>query len=77
MQKHSADFSVLMSVYNKENPEYLRDSLMSVFNQTLTAKEVILIKDGPVTDELNSVICQFEKNTKNCMLFHLKKPWFR
>ncbi|MBM6674332.1 glycosyltransferase [Marseilla massiliensis] len=73
MQKHSADFSVLMSVYNKENPEYLRDSLMSVFNQTLTAKEVILIKDGPVTDELNSVICQFEKKHKELHVIPFEK----
>lgn len=73
MQKRSADFSVLMSVYKKENPAFLRDSLTSVFNQTLTAKEVILIKDGPITDELDSVISQFEQKQKELRIIPFEK----
>ena len=69
-------FSVLMSVYEKEKPEYLRESLESVFTQTLPADEVILIEDGVLTPELYEVIkfyqekyiqlktYQFEKNVK-------------
>ena len=37
------NFSVLMSVYIKEKPEFLKESLDSVFNQTLLPTEVILI----------------------------------
>ena len=37
-------FSVLLSVYNKENPEYLKESLESVFSQTLLPSEVVLIQ---------------------------------
>lgn len=53
-------FSVLMSLYAKERPEYLRQSLGSVFSQTLRAGEVILVEDGPITMELDSVVkeCQ-------------------
>ena len=72
MQHKDADFSVLMSVYIKEQPEYLRDSLTSIFNQTLTAKEVILIKDGPLTDELNAVIKQFEQEHKELRVIPYK-----
>lgn len=49
-------YSVLMSVYHKEKPEYLKESLVSIFNQTISPDEVILIKDGPVTKELEEVI---------------------
>ena len=53
-------FSVLMSLYSKERPEYLRQSLDSVFSQTLRADEVILVEDGPLTPELESVVKEYE-----------------
>ena len=50
-------FSVLMSVYKKENPIYLSDSLESILvNQNLKPDELVLVKDGPLTDELEKVI---------------------
>ena len=48
-----------MSVYVREKAEYLREALASVFNQTLVPTEVVLVKDGPLTDELESVIRDF------------------
>ena len=50
------NFSVLISVYYKEKPEYLEDAINSIFNQTLLPKEVILVEDGKLTDELYAVI---------------------
>ncbi|HEM5966854.1 TPA: glycosyltransferase [Streptococcus suis] len=55
------NFSVLMSVYAKENPKYLSDALDSIFQQNLLANEVVIVKDGPLTDELDSVIETYEK----------------
>ena len=52
--------SVLMSVYKKENPEYLRASLESILVQTRTADE-ILIEDGPLTQELYQVVAEYQK----------------
>ena len=54
-------FSVLLSVYHKENPSYLRQSLESIENQTRQPDEIIMVKDGPLTDELESVLAEFEK----------------
>lgn len=55
-------FSVLMSVYIKESPAFLQKSLASIFNQTLKADEVVLVEDGPLTDELYEVIDLFKKH---------------
>lgn len=53
-------FSVLISIYRKEHPDYLRQSLNSIFSQTLLPTEVILVKDGALTPELDSVINEYE-----------------
>lgn len=53
-------FSVLMSVYNKENPEYLDIALESTLvNQTVKPDEVIIVKDGPLTVKLEAIIEQY------------------
>lgn len=54
-------FSVLMSIYYKENPAFLKETLNSVFTQTVQPDEVILVEDGELTDELNDVISIFKK----------------
>ena len=48
--------SVLMSVYKKEKPEYLKAALESIINQTLQPDEIVVIKDGPLTTELEQVL---------------------
>ena len=54
------NFSVLISIYSKENPIYLTASLNSIINQTMVPNEIVLVKDGPITDELNQVIDFFD-----------------
>lgn len=48
--------SVLMSLYSKEKPEFLRESLDSILNQTLLPDEVLVVIDGPITVQLQSVL---------------------
>ena len=43
---NNRDFSVLMSVYLKENSQYLKDSIDSIFNNTIVPSELIIIEDG-------------------------------
>lgn len=52
-------FSVLLSLYHKEKPEFLRAALDSVFHQTVRPDEVVLVEDGPLTDELNAVVMEY------------------
>ena len=49
-------YSVLLSVYINEKPEFLKIALDSMLNQTVKPSEIVLIKDGPLTDKLNILI---------------------
>lgn len=55
------DFSVLMSVYYKEKPEYFDLALNSIDNQTVSPFEIILVEDGPLTLDLYDVINKYKK----------------
>ena len=54
-------FSVLLSLYYKEQPSYLIQSIDSILSQTLLPDEIVLVKDGPLTTELENVVCKYEK----------------
>lgn len=55
------DFSVLMSVYKKEKPQYLRSALKSIEEQLLCPNQIIIVKDGPLTNELDSILDDFDR----------------
>ena len=56
--------SVLMSVYVKENPTFLRDAIKSIQNQTLKPSELVLVEDGPLTPELYQVLDEVEAQSE-------------
>ena len=58
------NFSVLLSVYRKENPEYLKQSIDSIFTQTVTPTEIVMVEDGPLTDELYKVLDGYKKDPR-------------
>lgn len=62
-------FSVLMSVYKKEKPEYLAEALDSVLKQTLVPDEIVLIEDGPLTAGLESIIETYKKEFPKLITF--------
>ena len=49
-------YSVLMSLYIKEKPEYLSQSIESMINQTAEPDEIVIVKDGPLSVELEKVL---------------------
>ncbi|MBO5476572.1 MAG: glycosyltransferase [Clostridia bacterium] len=53
------NYSVLMSVYYKENPEWLDLAINSMLNQTILTNDFVIIKDGPLTNELDDVINKY------------------
>lgn len=52
-------YSVLMSVYRKENPTFFRASLDSIFSQTIATNDFVLVCDGPLTEDLDSVVQEY------------------
>ncbi len=56
-------FSVLMSIYHKENASFFKTAMESVYNQTLKPAEIILIEDGTVGDEIHQVEELFKSRT--------------
>lgn len=52
-------FSVLMSLYIKEKPEYFRACMESVLSQTVKPNEIVIVKDGPVTEALDAVLNEY------------------
>ena len=56
------EFSLLMSVYKGERAEYLSMCLDSIAKQTVLPSEIILVEDGPLTDELYHTIAEREKH---------------
>ena len=53
-------FSVLLSIYYKEKPEYFRECMESVYSQTVLPDEIVLVEDGRLTDELYEAISEYE-----------------
>jgi glycosyltransferase involved in cell wall biosynthesis len=52
-------FSVLMAVYYREDPDFLDRALDSVLNQSLLPREIVLVKDGKLTEELDVVVAKY------------------
>ena len=44
-----------MSVYKNENPEWFRDAVKSVAEQTVKPDEILIVQDGMLSDELYSM----------------------
>ena len=59
--KEYPKFSVLMSVYVKESPDYLEQAFKSILWQTVLPNEIVVVKDGLLTNELNVCIKEFQR----------------
>ena len=56
------NFSVLLSLYHKENPLALKQSFQSIWkDQTIQPNEIILVLDGPIGDELTQCVEKWQQ----------------
>lgn len=55
------DYAVLMLVYYKEKPEYLKQSIQSMLDQMMPANDFVISCDGPLTLELNAALEDYKE----------------
>ena len=55
-------FSVLMSVYYKENPIFLEQAINSILENSVLPNEIVIVKDGTLTPELEKVLNAFDNS---------------
>lgn len=58
-------FSVLLSVYYKESPDYFDEALKSIMTQTVRADEWVIVKDGKISEQLQAVIDKYKQLGSN------------
>lgn len=56
---NNTKYSVLMSIYHKEKPDFFIESIESMLRQTIKPDEIVIVKDGPLTPELDQVIDKY------------------
>ncbi|MDO5100022.1 MAG: glycosyltransferase [Eubacteriales bacterium] len=54
-------FSVLMSLYIKEKAEYFKACMESMVRQTIQASEIVIVFDGPISDEVRSLVETYQQ----------------
>ncbi|KDE62651.1 glycosyltransferase [Fusobacterium necrophorum] len=68
------NFSVLMSVYFKENPNFLEQSIRSIYtDQILKPAEIILVEDGALTEVLYNVIEKMKREIPVLKIIKIEK----
>ncbi|WP_437920240.1 glycosyltransferase [Sphingobacterium sp. LRF_L2] len=61
--------SVLLSLFGKENPSYFDISMRSIWDDQLRKPdEIVLVEDGPLTDQLYRVIDKWKQKLGNILV---------
>lgn len=62
-------FSVLMSIYHKENPIWFDRAMQSIWDeQTIKPNEIVLVQDGKLTQELYEEISRWKDKLKDILV---------
>ena len=65
----SNKYSCLISLYAKEKTEYLTKSLECVIGQTVPPEEIVIVKDGELTDELEETLSSYARQNPGLFTF--------
>lgn len=60
-------YSVLMSVYGKDKPQYLEDAIASMVSQSIPFEDMVIVCDGPLTDGLDEVLESWGRELGNSL----------
>ena len=71
---NSYSFTVGIPFYIKSNPTDLKKAIDSILNQTLTPNKIHLIQDGPINDNIQTILDKYLLHeSKLFILLKLKK----
>lgn len=54
-------YSVLISIYKNDNPEWIQESIRSMLNQTVKPDEILILVDGAVSEDTELLLKNFEE----------------
>ncbi len=64
-------YSVLMSVYKNDDPEFLKAALLSIYEeQTKKPDEIVVVFDGPLNEGLYQVLDEFAKDKADVVRYY-------
>lgn len=64
-------YSVLMSVYKNDDPDFLKIALESIYDQqTRKPDEVVVVFDGPLNDRLYAVLDEFKDGREEVVKYY-------
>ncbi|MBR1581763.1 MAG: glycosyltransferase [Bacilli bacterium] len=66
-------FSVLMSLYIKDKPLILKEALDSIINQTIVPSEIVIIEDGPISEEVENLLFKYRTNYRDLIKVYAYK----
>ena len=66
------NISVLMSVYKNDKPAYIIEAVESIINQTLPPKQIVLVVDGPVGEDVTKVLNDLNEKYEILELYPLE-----
>ena len=74
MSKKKNKYSVLMSVYKNDDPDFLKLALESIYdNQTVKPDEIVVVFDGPLNDKLYAVLDGFKSGKEEVVKYYHRK----
>lgn len=72
--RSNINFSVLMSVYGKDNVCFFKEALLSIcYKQTLKPTQIVIVEDGPVPAKMEDVINEVIASTPECEFTIIRK----
>ena len=68
-------FSVLLSVYGKDDASFFKEALLSVSKeQTVKPAQIVVVEDGPVPEDIVHAIEDAIKASPECEFTVIRKP---
>ncbi|HEM5988856.1 TPA: glycosyltransferase [Streptococcus suis] len=66
-------FSLLMSVYHGDSPDFIRECLDSLLASSVLPDQFVLVQDGPISKEVESIIVKYQSYFKLSQIVKLER----